>query len=115
MITGYYLDKEFKPAPQVPGTKGAGLRWLTDKDSAKYFFMRHVIIEEGGSIGLHDHPYEHQIFVTKGKGKCIVEGKEYEMSIGYYALVPEKVVHGFTNTGKGPFEFICCINRVESP
>lgn len=115
MIIGYYLEKEFEPAPQVEGTSGAGLRWLTDNGSSKYFFMRHVIIEEGGAIGLHEHPYEHQVFITKGKGKCIVEGREYELSEGCYALVPGGVVHCFVNTGKGPLEFICCINRVKSP
>ena len=111
MINGHYMDKELKDAPQVAGTKGAGLRWLTDEESgAEFFFMRHVIMEEGGVIGLHDHPYEHQVFILKGKGKCTVEGKEYELSEGCYALVPGGVVHGFENTGDGNLEFICCIN-----
>jgi quercetin dioxygenase-like cupin family protein len=113
MITGHYLDKELMPAPQVEGTKGAGLRWLTDENTAEFFYMRHVIMEEGGTIGLHEHPYEHQVFIIKGKGKCTVEGKEYELSEGCFALVPGGVMHSFENTGDGDLEFICCINRVD--
>jgi len=113
MITGHYMDKELKEAPQVAGTKGAGLRWLSDKDTSEFFFMRHVIIEEGGSIGLHDHPYEHQIYVIKGKGKFICGDEESELTEGCFALVPGDSIHGFANTGEGNLEVICCINRME--
>ena len=113
MHYGQYLDIELKPAPQVEGTQGAGLRWLTDKNSARFFFMRHVVMEVGGTIGLHEHPYDHQIFIIKGKGRCTVEGEEIEVSEGCYALVPGGVVHSFENTGDIPLEFICCINRID--
>jgi quercetin dioxygenase-like cupin family protein len=112
VIAGHYLDKELQEAPQVAGTQGAGLRWLTDEDCADFFYMRHVVMEKGGTIGLHDHPYEHQIFILKGKGKCTVGEEEYELTEGCYALIPGGVIHGFENIGEGTLEFICCINRV---
>ncbi len=113
MTHGHYLDKPLMPAPEVEGTKLAGLRWLTDKDTAEFFYMRHVIVEEGGSIGLHDHPYEHQIFVINGKGRCVIEGNELILTEGCFGLVPGGVAHSFENVGDGSLEFICCINRVD--
>ena len=113
MTYGHYLDRDLMPAPEVEGTKDAGLRWLTDENSSEFFHMRHVIVEEGGMVGLHDHPYEHQVFVLKGKGKCVIEGEELVLTEGCFGLVPGGVKHSFENIGDGPLEFICCINRID--
>ena len=104
-----YSDPERIPQTKY-GTTGTDMRVLIDEDKgAPVFAMRVISIQAGGHIGMHDHPWEHEIFVLRGSGLAKVEDETVEMNQGDFLFVPPDVIHGFDNTGDAVFEFICCI------
>jgi len=109
MLSGHYTDVD--PIPQTKaGTQKTVLRKLIARDEgAEIFSMRVITIEPGGLIGMHDHPWEHEIFVLRGSGIAKTESDSAEMKPGDFFFIPENEVHGFDNTGDGPLEFVCCI------
>ncbi len=109
MIVGNYSDKENIPQAKF-GTTGTGMRELIGPDEgADIFSMRMVSIDAGGQIGMHQHPWEHEIYVVRGNGKAMVEGRADDLVPGVWAWIPPDEIHGFENTGDVPLEFICCI------
>jgi quercetin dioxygenase-like cupin family protein len=114
MIVGNYMDKPVEPQTKF-GTTGTVLRVLVGRDEgARIFTMRLITIDPGGQIGMHDHPWEHEIFVVRGEGKAMVEGLAEDLEPGKWAWIPPDETHGFENTGDEPLEFICCIPMPKS-
>jgi len=114
MIVGKDIDKPLEPQTKY-GTTGTGLRVLVGKDEgAEVFTMRLITIEKGGQIGMHDHPWEHEIFVVKGKGRSITEERSENVEPGMWVWIPPNEIHGFENTGDETLEFICCIPNQKS-
>jgi quercetin dioxygenase-like cupin family protein len=110
MLKGHYSDIE--PIPQTKsGTTGTSMRWLLSRrEGANNFAMRVVRIEKGGFVGMHGHPYEHEIFILSGNGIAKeASGQEEEMNPGDFFLIEPDIKHTFINTGDEPLEFICCI------
>ena len=63
--------------PQEPGVKNIKVRWLiSKKDGAQNFAMRLFEIKPGGNSPLHQHEWEHEVFILEGEGT--VAGKEGE-------------------------------------
>jgi quercetin dioxygenase-like cupin family protein len=56
----------------------------------------------GESSAHHQHPWEHQAYITEGAGILWVDGVEYRIRAGDAVLVPPGAVHHFTNTGDVP-------------
>ncbi len=100
-------------APQdIPSesAKGTKIRWLiTKEDGAPNFAMRYFTVEPGGEIYDHSHPWEHEIFITRGKGKVKIGDTWYDVESGYFLFVPPNAPHEYKNTGDEPLEFICII------
>jgi quercetin dioxygenase-like cupin family protein len=111
MIVGHLKDVE-KQEVQAEGCQGAGIQWLLGpKQEVPHFHMRYVTVEAGGAIPLHSHGPIHQMFIVKGQGAVLYEGGETPIEEGSYVYMPSKKVHGTRNTGRGPLEFVCCINK----
>ncbi|MDH7508631.1 MAG: cupin domain-containing protein [Methanomassiliicoccales archaeon] len=92
------------------GAKGAKIRWLiTKEDGAEKFAMRHFEVAVSGSSPLHQHPYEHEVFVLKGKCEIFCGGKTETVGEGGVIFVPPNVVHQFRNVGQTTLEFLCMI------
>lgn len=110
MLKGHYTDKEAITQTKA-GTTNTTMRWLlTREDGAGNFAMRVVRIEKDGFVGMHGHPYEHEIFILSGKGIAKeATGQEEEMNPGDFFLIKPDVEHSFINTGDEPLELICCI------
>ncbi len=110
MLMGHYTEIEAEPQTKY-GTQKTVMRWLiSEEKGAPNFAMRVVTIEPGGFVGMHEHPYEHEVFVLKGTGLAKTEKESVELRTGDFVFVPEDVgLHGFENTGDDIFEFICCI------
>ena len=109
MQVGYFTDK-----PAEPQTKGDNVgtvmrRLISEDEGAKVFSMRLITIDPGGKIGLHEHPWEHEIFVVRGKGRAFTEGNAVDLVSGSYVWIPPNEKHGFENTDSEPLEFVCCI------
>ena len=94
---------------------GAKIRWLVSKnDGVRNFSMRYFEIAEGGRSPVHNHPWEHEVFVIKGRCRVICEDESGEVGEGGVILVPENTDHNFMNVGRGPLEFICIIPMMDS-
>lgn len=86
------------------------IQWLTsEKDKeAKYFAMRRFVVQPGGHIGLHHHPWEHEIYVLSGHGKLLDDaGNEHEVGSGDAIIVPGEIMHAYEVVGDEPFVFLC--------
>lgn len=96
----------------MPGAKEAYIQWLIAKpQGADNFFMRRIILKEGGHIPDHSHPEEHEIYILTGQGKVTSNGESVGVKPGDFIFVPGGEVHSFTNTGSEELTFICCINN----
>ncbi|WEU40386.1 MAG: cupin domain-containing protein [Candidatus Odinarchaeum yellowstonii] len=93
------------------GVKGTYIQVLIDKErcGAVNFAMRRFIIKPGGEIGLHNHNWEHEIFVLKGKG--IVKNGEttHEVEENTVIYIPPNEPHYYKNTGRTDLVFLCLI------
>jgi len=104
-----YTDIE-PQAVDEPGATGTTIRWLiTNKDGRTGFAMRHFDIQPGGHTPLHDHDWEHQVFILEGSGT--VQGGEEAKAFqpGDVIFVPPGERHQFRNTGEQPIRLLCLI------
>ncbi|MEM2943869.1 MAG: cupin domain-containing protein [Methanomassiliicoccales archaeon] len=92
------------------GARGAKVRWLiTKSDGVSNFAMRQFEVEPSGSSPMHKHPYEHEVFVLKGKCQVYCDGETATIGPGGVILIPPNAMHQFRNVGFEPLEFICMI------
>ncbi|HEX9746462.1 MAG TPA: cupin domain-containing protein [bacterium] len=111
MYVGKKSDQEQVPQYKAEST-GTSMRVLIDKDrGADNFAMRVISVEPGGHIGLHNHPWEHEIYVINGKGEVRTDSEAKEMQTGNFLFIPGDELHSFYNTGDDTLEFICCIPK----
>jgi quercetin dioxygenase-like cupin family protein len=95
---------------EVDGAKDTEIRWLISKeDGAENFAMRMFEIKPGGFTPLHKHRHEHEVFVVKGEGIFVCEGKESLFSKDYVIFVPGDKEHQFKNRGDSVLKFLCLI------
>ena len=82
------------------------------KDGSDEIVMRYFSVAPGGNTPYHDHGFPHLVKVEKGEGVVIdPEGGEHPLKAGQMVYVRDDEVHGFKNTGKGPFDFVCIVPR----
>ncbi|HDS59890.1 MAG TPA: cupin domain-containing protein [Thermoplasmatales archaeon] len=83
---------------------------MGDNVAAPHFVMRRFTIGPGGHTPLHDHDWEHEVFVLDGRGALVDEnGREIPLRPTDFAFVPAGEVHQFRNTGQEDFVFLCVI------
>ncbi|MFQ6087541.1 MAG: cupin domain-containing protein [Candidatus Methanofastidiosia archaeon] len=86
------------------------IRWLiSKKEGARNYAMRYFVMEKGGYIKTHKHPWEHEIFIVKGKGKAGTEKELHDVKPGDFLFIPENESHQYINTFEESLEFICII------
>jgi quercetin dioxygenase-like cupin family protein len=96
--------------PTETGVKDVKLRWLiSKKDGAKNFAMRLFEIKSGGYTPLHQHNWEHEVFVLEGNG--LIRDKTHEKSIkkGDVIFVTPMEWHQFVNISDEKLKFLCLI------
>ncbi|NJE30014.1 cupin domain-containing protein [Thermococcus sp. 18S1] len=105
MFVGHYTEVPEKDT----GFEGVTIRWLVSpKLGAKNYAMRYFVLKKGAEIPLHDHDWEHEIFIVKGEG-IITNGKEeFHVREGDFLYVPPNESHGYKATGE-TLEFLCII------
>ncbi len=110
MIKKSYTDVEEQAVTDY-GSTGTTIRWLVTKENegAPHFAMRRFEIQPGGTIGLHHHPQEHEIYVLAGKGKVFNDEQEVIAQKDDVLYVPPNEPHAYKNEGDEPFIFICVI------
>ncbi len=104
-----------KQRVQAYGSTKTTIQWLWNKENDKMpnFAMRRFEIEKGGNIGMHEHPWEHEIYVLSGKGKVFTPEEEIIAQADDALYMPPNIPHGYSNEYKEPFIFLCMIPNTE--
>jgi len=96
--------------PKEQGIKDVKVRWLiSEKDGAKNFAMRLFEIKSGGYTPLHQHDWEHEVFILEGEGASREKNDEKSFRQGDVFFIPPMEWHQFVNTGKDTLKLLCLI------
>jgi quercetin dioxygenase-like cupin family protein len=109
MIIRDYQEVIAEPVTDAGANKAKVRRVIGEKDGAEKFFMRVFDLEPGGYTPLHQHPWEHEMFVCGGKGSVVKAGKEVSLIPGSVVFIPPNEEHQIKNTSQETFTFICLI------
>jgi len=71
--------------------------------------MRLFEMEPGGHSPLHEHPWEHEVFILEGEGVAFDGEKAKEFKAGDVVFVLPDERHQFKNNGKKTLKFLCLI------
>ncbi len=108
-VVGHYTEVKEQPLSSSLGEK-AYIRWLiTSSLGAPNYAMRLFRLEPEGKIYSHSHPWEHEIYILKGKLKIRVNGTWYTVKEGDFVYIPPNAEHEYTNLSGGESLFICVI------
>lgn len=89
---------------------GVTIRWLIKReDGAKNFAMRYFEIDKGAVIPEHNHHWEHEIFILKGKVKIAVSGEERIVDEGTAVYIEPDAPHSYENVGDSTLVMLCLI------
>ncbi len=96
--------------------EGTYIQWLASKtDGAPNFAMRKFTMIPGGKIGLHQHSWEHEIYILKGRGVAFNDKKKVEVKEGDVLYIPGNEPHGYDNNGAEDLVFICMVPNEGDP
>ena len=96
--------------PEEQGIKDVKVRWLiSKKDGAENFAMRLFEIEPEGHTPLHQHDWEHEVFVLEGAGVAKSKTKDEAFKQGDLFFIPSMEWHQFINTSKNKLKILCLI------
>ena len=99
-----------EPEHAGEGTSKVTIRWLIDKKTgAKNFFMRLFEIEAGGYTPLHQHDWEHEVFILEGEGVIVYEEETKLFRAGDVIFIAPNEKHQFRNSGKKLVKLLCLI------
>ncbi len=108
----HYKDIEAKEADE--GASKLRVRWLITKDlGAKNFAMRLFEMEPGGNSPLHNHAWEHEVFILEGEGIVVGAEKETRFKAGDVVFVAPNDRHQFKNNGNKTVKFLCLVPYME--
>lgn len=104
------IDPEIINTQEIKGVQKRVV--IGEKEGAQNFILRVFTVSGGGHSPKHSHPWEHEVFILRGKAKVML-GEEYtSIKEGDAVFVPENLEHQFVNTSKSEeFEFICVIPK----
>ena len=103
--------RHYEDVEAVEMMKGVKKRVVIgEREGAPNFIMRIFDLDPEMSSPLHEHPWEHEIFVLKGEATARnSEGVETPVGEGDVIFIPPGEEHCLTNRGEGTFRFMCLI------
>ncbi len=94
----------------LDGAKHVRMRMLIGPDQgAGTFHMRHFELRPGGHTPHHQHDYEHEALILKGRGTMKGPEGDRPFQAGDVVWIPANEKHQFLNTSDEPVELICLI------
>lgn len=97
----------------VPGASRVTMRLLLGRrDGVPNFAMRLFELSPGGHTPLHQHNYEHEVFVLQGQGHLIrsSDGSDSQpICAGNALFIPANQIHQFRNTSDSVLKLLCLI------
>ncbi len=109
MFKVHYKDVPTEPVVKKGFVQVRARYLITEKQGAKNFAMRLFEFAPGGHTSYHTHPWEHEIFVKKGRGILVSEGKQHAIEQGDVIFIPSEEPHQFKNESNETLELICLI------
>jgi quercetin dioxygenase-like cupin family protein len=104
-----YKDVDLE-IPKEEGIKDLKVRWLiSKKDGANNFAMRLFELEPNGHSPLHQHNWEHEVFILEGSGVINGKEKEKQFNQGDVLFIKPMEWHQFVNTSNYILKFLCLI------
>ena len=82
-------------------------------EGAPTFVMRVFEIQPGSAIPLHNHSWEHELFVVSGKGTLKSDSLNTPIKDGDAIMVLPDEPHSFANTGNEILRIICMVPLVD--
>ena len=97
-------------AIEEKGASGVSIRWLiAQPEGASNFAMRLFDLAPGGYTQLHEHPWEHVVYILDGNAE--VESAQGAQTVAHgdsLLLMPDER-HQFRNRGNDVLRFLCMI------
>jgi quercetin dioxygenase-like cupin family protein len=110
----HYNEVEAEEAKEEGASK-LKVRWLITKDiGAPNFAMRLFEMEPGGHSPLHNHPWEHEVFILEGEGVVLGAGEERKFRAGDVVFVLPNEKHQFRNDGNKTVKFLCLVPHYQT-
>ena len=79
----------------IEGVERTSMQWLFScLEGTPNFSMRRFVISPGGRIGLHAHPWEHEIFILGGRGTAFTPDKRADIGPDDALYIPPDELHG---------------------
>ncbi len=93
------------------GAHGTTIRWLFNRsDGVPGFAMRYFVVKPGGSTPRHVHPWEHEVYVLKGKCTVFYEGETRTVGEEHAIFIEPDAIHSFANNdADSDLVFLCMI------
>jgi len=96
--------------PKEEDAKNIRVRWLiSKKDGANTFAMRLFEIKPGGHSPLHQHEWEHEVFILEGTGFVKDKMHEEPLQAGDVLFIKPMEWHQIINRGSNTLKFLCLI------
>ena len=76
------------------------------EDGAEKTALHEIRIQKGGRTSVHRHNWQHQIYVTWGRGLLVAGDKRVPLKAGDVLVVGRGEEHGFEQRGNAPFVFL---------
>jgi quercetin dioxygenase-like cupin family protein len=95
---------------------GVSIRYLVVEEfGAPNFELRYFEVQKGGKTSVDEHPYEHEVFILKGRGKLFLNDKEHPLRPNDAVLIEPNEKHRLVQEGDEPLGFLCIVpNGVSS-
>jgi quercetin dioxygenase-like cupin family protein len=100
---------EAKPVVTEGAEKTTIRQLITAETGAPTFAMRLFEVEPGGHTPLHDHDWEHEVFILEGVGELRGPNASHTFIAGDAVFVRPGETHQFVNTGGDVLRFLCMI------
>ncbi|MHA1730213.1 MAG: cupin domain-containing protein [Promethearchaeota archaeon] len=105
-IEHFHYSKSREKSVSDYNSERTAIRVFIEKE-APNFIMRRFEIKSGGSIGVHSHPVEHEIYLLKGQLFLTDnKGRKELVSEDEFIFFPPNEPHGYINSSNETAAFI---------
>ncbi|MCH2153874.1 MAG: cupin domain-containing protein [Phycisphaerales bacterium] len=105
-----HADPSTTTPVEMEGVKDVTMEVMVGRaDHAPNFSMRHFVVQPGGHTPLHQHDYEHEVFIVEGEAEAECAGEVHTIKAGDVLYVPANDLHQFRNTSGAPMRFLCLV------
>jgi quercetin dioxygenase-like cupin family protein len=98
------------PITVEQGAAKVRIQWLIDESTgAPRFSLRRFEIAPGGHTPLHEHPWEHEVYILSGKGSVIAGDAEAALEPDDAILLDPHEVHQFRASAGEMLVLLCIV------